>query len=67
MKLQFKLWFESVFGSAGPGIDDRPASEFPNRIARSQGGGAFPTYDLEPLPNSRANKRNTYMKKQKKN
>lgn len=67
MKLQFKLWFENEFGSAGPGIDDRPASEFPMRLNRRQ-NGAFPSYDPDDkLPNERPMRRNTMMKKQKKN
>ncbi len=61
MKLQFKLWVDSVFGSAGPGIDDRPASEIPIRLNRIQ-NGAFPQYDFEPLPGNKKP-----MKKAKKN
>ena len=64
MKLYFKLWAESIFGSAGPGIDDRPASEFPVRNNRIQ-NQAFPSYDLEPLPHEKAMKRKL-MKKQTK-
>jgi len=59
MKLEFKKWAESIFGR---GILDEPepASQIPIWLNKIQ-NGAFPQYDLEPLPGNKKP-----MKKQKK-
>jgi hypothetical protein len=63
VKLNFRSWLESVFG-AGDVNGPTPASVAPELIAKNI-GGAYPTYDLRPLPHEKHMKRNT-MKKQKK-
>ena len=63
VKLNFRSWLESIFGSGG--VDGPiPASSGPELLAKVT-GGAYPSYDLEPLPNQKHMKRTT-MKKQKK-
>lgn len=60
MKLNFKDWIESIFGQAVDLAEPIPASN----AAKALNNGAFPTYDLQPLPGRRMKR--TTMKKQTK-
>jgi hypothetical protein len=57
--LEFKKWAESIFGR-GIMDDPEPASQIPLWLNKIQ-NGAFPQYDLEPLPGNKKS-----MKKMKK-
>ena len=51
VSLEFKRWVESIFGRAV--MDDpEPASQIPLWLNKMQ-NGAFPQYDLEPLPGNK--------------
>lgn len=65
MKLNFKHWAESYFGSAGPGIDDMPASEFPMQLNKIQ-NGAFPSYNAPENDQLMAQIKEKYRKQTKK-
>jgi len=47
--VNFKEWFESMFGQP---VDEPLASEAP----RALNNGALPSYDLTPLPNTKKKK-----------
>lgn len=49
--LEFKKWAESIFGR-GIMDDPEPASQIPLWLNKIQ-NGAFPQYDLEPLPGNK--------------
>ena len=51
VRLEFKKWAESIFGR-GIMDDPEPASQIPMWLNKIQ-NGAFPQYDLEPLPSNK--------------
>lgn len=51
VRLEFKKWAESIFGR-GIMDDPEPASQIPLWLNKMQ-NGAFPQYDLEPLPGNK--------------
>jgi len=51
VRLEFKKWAESIFGR-GIMDDPEPASQIPLWLNKIQ-NGAFPQYDLEPLPGNK--------------
>ena len=51
VRLEFKKWAESIFGR-GIMDDPEPASQIPMWLNKIQ-NGAFPQYDLEPLPGNK--------------